>query len=205
MGGGEDSRIPAILSDALAKTRPDLRVTVRTYSFDPDEAYAQISSWVDEFGPALVVGESMGAVHALAIKGMPHIFVSPAMGAPVWFHRLAWLLKIPGAGTLLDCIYKPRPGRRQPIHFEYSLMKKWKSHEAMAYESAASEMRAGRIPFAYFGTKDHYRKWGIVNVRDWKCRFGEDSCHIYDGTHFMEEEYVRTLLATKISQTVHES
>jgi len=205
MGGGEDSRIPAILSESLASSRPDIRVIVRTYSFDPDVAYDQIMSWVDELKPSLIVGESLGANHALAIKGMPHILVSPAMGTPAWFRRLAWLLLIPGAGALLDHIYKPRPGKRQAIHFEYSVMRRWKAHEAMAYEAAATEMRNGRTPFAFFGSRDHYLKWGIVNISSWRRHFGHDSCAIYDGTHFMEEEHVRALLVPKICGTIPES
>ena len=51
--------------------------------------------------------------------------------------------------------------------------------------------------FAFFGDRDHYRKSGIVSVRSWTKHFG--SCFsIYEGTHFMEEEHVRSLLADKI-------
>lgn len=205
MGGGEDSRIPAILSECLSVSRPDLRLTVRTYSFDPDEAWGQISSWVDELKPVLVIGESMGATHALGIKGVPHILVSPAMGTPTAFHTLAWLSLIPGVSALLDRIYKPRPGKRQSLHFEYRVLRKWQSHKRAAYDAAASDQAEGRTPFAFFGTRDHYRKWGIVNVRAWRRRFGHDSYHVYDGTHFMEEDYVRTILADRICETVPES
>jgi pimeloyl-ACP methyl ester carboxylesterase len=58
MGGGSDSRIPSILSEYIS-------VVTRTYSFDPDVAAEQISSWVDELKPVLVIGESLGALHAL--------------------------------------------------------------------------------------------------------------------------------------------
>ena len=50
---------------------------------------------------------------------------------------------------------------------------------------------------AFIGTRDHYRKSGIVSVRTWKRHFGE-TYTIYDGTHFMEEEFVRTLLIDKV-------
>ena len=56
MGGGADSRIPAILDEAL---RPAVRVVCRTYSFDPEEAAAQIAAWVEELHPAVVIGESL--------------------------------------------------------------------------------------------------------------------------------------------------
>ena len=67
MGGGEDSRIPAFLNDWFGAQRPDIRVVVRTYDFHPDRAAAQIDAWYAEVQPDLVIGESMGAVHALAL------------------------------------------------------------------------------------------------------------------------------------------
>ena len=202
MGGGEDSRIPAILSECLAEVRPDLGLVVRTYSFDPDIAMSQISSWVDELRPELVIGESMGATHALCVGGVPHILVSPAMGAPVVFHQLAWFSLIPGVSAVLDRIYKPRPGRRQPLHFSFAVLRKWKSHVRQAYLASERDVAQGRVPFAFFGTRDHYRKWGVVNERAWRRRFGADSCMVYDGTHFMEEEYVHTLLLSRICETL---
>lgn len=205
MGGGEDSRIPAILSECLALRRPDIRVVVRTYSFDPDEAFGQISAWVQELDPALVIGESMGATHALCVRGVPHILVSPAMGTPSAFTHLAWLSLVPGVTALLDHIYKPRPGRRQPLHFKYDVLRRWKGHKELAYSSALSDVASGHLLFAFFGTRDHYRKWGIVNVRAWKRRFGEDTFAIYDGTHFMEEEHIHTFLVPKICQTLPEA
>ena len=67
MGGGEDSRIPAFLNDWFGAMRPDIRVVVRTYDFHPDRAAAQIDAWYEELQPALVIGESLGANHALAL------------------------------------------------------------------------------------------------------------------------------------------
>ena len=67
MGGGGDSRIPSILADAFAEE--NVSVTVRTYDFDPEIAAGQIASWVDELKPRLIVGESLGALHALRIEG----------------------------------------------------------------------------------------------------------------------------------------
>ena len=81
MGGGSDSRIPTILSEIFHCH--SIRVIARTYSFDPEVAADQIAAWVDELKPVLVVGESLGALHALRLRGIPHIFVSPALNAPV--------------------------------------------------------------------------------------------------------------------------
>lgn len=205
LGGGEDSRIPAILAECLSVSRPDLRVVVRTYSFDPEDAHAQISSWVEELRPVLVIGESMGATHALAVRGMPHILVSPAMGTPSCFYHLSWLLFIPGVGALLDRIYRPRPGKRQPIHFCFKSMRKWKSYLDMAYDHAGEEVACGRVPFAFFGTHDHYLKWRIVNVSSWERRFGRTAYAMYEGSHFMEEEYIHSMLVPKICETLPEA
>ena len=58
MGGGGDSRIPAILKSSLT----EVDVVVRTYDFDPEKARGQIRQWVDELSPSLIIGESLGAV-----------------------------------------------------------------------------------------------------------------------------------------------
>jgi hypothetical protein len=58
--------------------------------------------------------------------------------------------------------------------------------------------------FAFFGQHDHYRRSGIVSVRTWRRYFGNDSCRIYDGTHFMEEDFVRTMLVDKIMDVLSE-
>ena len=68
MGGGGDSRIPRLLRERFAGT--DLRCIVRTYDFDPEVGRAQIASWVEELQPALVIGESLGAIQALRVRGI---------------------------------------------------------------------------------------------------------------------------------------
>ena len=64
MGGGGDSRIPSILKDNLG---PDFEVIIRTYDFDPEIAQGQLAAWAEEVRPELVIGESMGATHAIAL------------------------------------------------------------------------------------------------------------------------------------------
>lgn len=192
MGGGADSRIPSILSECLPE---GLRVVVRTYDFDPDKALEQIASWIDELHPAVLAGESLGANHALEMRsryGLPAVLVSPALNAPAALRRLAPLTLLPGVGALLDRIYRPRPGERQALHFRYEVLRRWRP---VRPDRAAA---AGTPVFAFFGTRDHYRRMGIVSLRGWKRRFGAGTYQLYEGSHFMEEQYVRTLLADRL-------
>ena len=186
MGGGGDSRIPGILRDVLYAK--GVNVMVRTYDFDPEVASVQINGWMEELSPSLVIGESMGAIHALRIKGLPHILISPSLNAPFVLGRLCWLALIPGVTLLLDKIYKPKEGDRQKLHFTYDVLNKYLSHGKAAL---ANSVRNGNDDFfyAFFGTRDHYRRSGIVSVRRWKKHFG-DSYMMYKGTHFTEEEHI---------------
>lgn len=195
MGGGADSRIPSILSECLPAP---LEVIVRTYDFDPEIAREQISSWIEELRPVVLAGESLGANHALAMHeryGLPTVLVSPALNAPAVLGSLAPITLVPGVGALLDRIYRPRPGDRQAVHFRYALLRKWKA-QRLTFDRRSKV--TGPVPFAFFGTRDHYRRSGIVSLRGWRKRFGEATYAIYDGSHFMEEQYVRTLLADRI-------
>jgi hypothetical protein len=187
MGGGGDSRIPAILKDALAET--NVNVVVRTYDFDPEVAFLQIDAWMNELHPDLVIGESLGAVHAIRIKGVPHILISPSLNAPFLLGRLCWLALIPGVTPLLDRLYKPREGDRQVLHFTYPVLRKYLRHGKSALVNSPS-CGSNDYFFAFFGTRDHYRRTGIVSIKSWKKYFG-DSYVMYDGTHFTEEEHIR--------------
>lgn len=195
MGGGRDSRIPSILHEYFSG------VVVRTYDFDPFIAQAQISSWIDELKPRLIMGESLGANHALSLRrsypSIPIILVSPALNAPMALEWLAGLALIPGVTGMLDKKFKPRPGERQKLHFTFSAMRKWRGLRT----KVLGDYDKSRI-FAFFGTRDHYRRSGIVSLRLWKRKFPADSFALYDGTHFMEEEYVRTILVQKIHSTL---
>jgi hypothetical protein len=163
-------------------------VIVKTYDFDPEVAVSQISRWVKEYKPAVVVGESLGALHALRIKGVHHVLVSPSLNAPLFFDRLAWLAFIPGVTEMLDRIYKPKDGDRQKLHFTYDVLRKYVCHGKAAL---ANSSRSGNDDFffAFFGTRDHYRRTGIVSVRTWKKHFGTNYM-MYSGTHFTEEEHI---------------
>ena len=149
MGGGSDSRIPSILDNEMG---PDLKVVARTYSFDPEIAAGQIASWVEELKPELVIGESLGALQALRLRGLPHIFVSPALNAPIYFQILAWLTLIPGVTRLFDRIYRPREGDRQPLHFTSKTLKKYRRHRSAALNGLPSDSGTD-IFFAFFASR----------------------------------------------------
>ena len=117
MGGGGDSRIPRLLRERFEGT--DIRCIVRTYDFDPETGHAQIASWVEELQPDLIIGESLGSIQALRVRGIPHLFVSPSLGAPDILVRLAWITRIPGGKALLHHIWPVKEGDRQPLRFEY--------------------------------------------------------------------------------------
>lgn len=199
MGGGGDSRIPGLLKSFFECNRnggEGIDVIVRTYSFDPETAHAQIQNWMEEIQPDLIVGESLGAIQAIRIKGLPHILVSPSLGAPKYLGYLAFLAVIPGVRQLLGTIYKPKEGDRQRLDFRFSVLRKYRRHRK---EALANSPSAGGKDyfFAFFGTKDHYRKSGVVSLRAYIKYFG-NSYQLYEGTHFMEENSVYEKLVPKI-------
>jgi hypothetical protein len=200
MGGGGDSRIPSVLKQCFESENLPVKVTVRTYDFDPRIASGQIGAWVSELQPRLIIGESLGSIHAIRVRGIPHILISPSLNAPLYLGWLSWVALIPGASWLLGRIYKPKEGDRQKLSFRFSILKKYLSHrrEALKNSTAAGSPDSFH---AFIGTRDHYRKNGIVSLRTWKKYFGE-TYTIYDGTHFTEEEYIFNLVVPKIKECV---
>ena len=200
MGGGGDSRIPSILRDAFADENID--IIVRTYDFDPEVAQAQIESWLEEIRPSLGIGESLGTIHAIKIAGIPHLLISPSLNAPLYLGYLSWLALVPGVTWLLDRIYKPKDGDRQKLHFKFLTLKKYLRHRR---EALANSIAAGSQDYfhAFIGTRDHYRKSGIVSIRTWKKYFGE-TYTLYEGTHFTEEEFIWSLVVPKIRECVQD-
>lgn len=198
MGGGADSRIPSILREMFLEEGTE--VIARTYDFNPDRAAGQIDEWTEELRPCLVIGESLGAVHAMRLsaeRGIPCILISPALNAPMYFGYLSWLTFIPGVPCLLRRIYKVDSGDRQRLHFTYDTMRAYLAHRKRAIDSmtACLSGNPGHSLHAFIGTRDHYRRSGIVSIRTWKRYFGEKTYQTYDGTHYTEEEYVRSLVA----------
>ena len=199
MGGGSDSRIPSILRTALLQY--GVAVHVRTYDFDPEIASDQIGSWVTEVNPDLVIGESLGSLHAIRISGVPHLFVSPALNAPLYFGVMAWLSLIPGVTGLFDRIYRPREGDRQPLHFTFRTLRKYRRHRKAALRQSTRKGGEDYF-FAFIGSMDHYRKTGIVSLLTWKKYFGK-TFMTYKGTHFMEEEFIYSMLIPKILEVLN--
>ena len=194
MGGGGDSRIPSILKDGLC---PDYEVVIRTYDFDPETAREQLSSWAEEVNPGLVIGESMGATHAIALRGYPHLFVSPSLNAPYYFRVLSVLAWIPGVTRFFDWYYKPKEGDRQALHFDRRILRKWKGVHRDALRNTTLNGSQDSF-YAFFGSRDKFRRSGVVLIRTWKKYFGEGTWTVYEGSHFMEEEYIHSLLIPKI-------
>lgn len=201
MGGGETSRIPNILKDNINGFAPEdvhIDVVVRKYDIDPEIAWPAICGWVEELRPQLVIGESLGSLHALRIEGVPHIFVSPSVGASRWMSIASY---IPGAALLMRLLFKPIAPERQQLRFTQRILSHYRGIRRQALSRAP--VNGGKdYFFAFFGTKDAYRRSGIVCVRKWRERFGFDSCAIYDGTHYMEEEYLYSMLIPKILEVL---
>ena len=265
MGGGEDSRIPAFLNDWFGENQPDIRVVVRTYDFHPERAAAQIDAWYAELQPDLVIGESLGSVHALALYsrfhpgcgstaplrdretypsgGMslrsaplpqpanaeaklapPLLLVSPALNAPKFLYAMRIPARIPAIQKLLNRIYKPREGRRQALDFTPDTLTAWGAYRIFwrsqdpgvcAHGEAFPEGSLSLLPwghrlpdptttqvYAFFGRRDHYRRSGVVSLKQWRRTFGPGTYALYDGTHFMEETYLRELLIPAIRERI---
>ena len=196
MGGGGDSRIPRLLNEHFAGS--DIHVTVRTYSFHPEEGHRQILSWVEELRPDLLIGESLGAVQTLRIPHIPKLFVSPSLGGADNLYRRSILALIPGMRFYFTRILFPvKEGDRQRLDFTYRTLRSYGPHSAEAMRLAAED---DAPHYAFFGMHDHYMKSGVVSVERWEALFGKDSYEMYDGSHFMEEEYVYSMLVPKILQ-----
>ena len=151
-----------------------------------------------EIRPDLVVGESLGAIQAMRVHGMPHLYVSPSLGAPSRIGLLSALSLIPGLTALFNRIWKPREGDRQVLDFRHEILRKYPLHGRKALANAPSCRKDADPAYAFFGAHDHYRRNGVVSIRKWCKFFGPGSYTVYDGTHFMEEEYVLSLLIPKI-------
>ena len=195
MGGGADSRIPNALK-GLFDPEKELRVIIRTYDFDPEMGREQIQQWVEEVKPDLVVGESLGAAQALRVQGVPHLFVSPSLGGPLQLYRWAPVTLLALGRWSLHRKFPVKEGDRQPLKFRYKVMRKYKAH----WEAAVAAIDPKGYYFAFFGKYDHYKKTGVVSVERWIELFGKDSYAEYPGSHFMEPDFIDSLLVPKIRE-----
>lgn len=192
MGGGVASRIPSILASCL----PGVRVVIRTYDFDPAVAWPTILSWYEECRPDIVVGESMGANYALRLPSVPVVLVSPALGVPRIMSFFSPLASLPFVAAALDRKYGRNEEGRQRIRFGRKVMSAWKDFVSLDEVTAK--------PFAFFGSRDTFRRSSVVSVRAFERRFGKDSYMVYEGTHFMEDNNVRNLLVPYILRTLED-
>lgn len=195
MGGGGDSRIPNCLQSLLDPQK--YQVVIRTYDFDPPIGRSQIEAWVRELNPDLIIGESLGAIQALRVKGIPHLFVSPALGAPAQLVKFAPLARFALGRWYLHHHYPVKEGDRQPLKFRYDVMMRYREHEAAALAAIGPD----EYYYAFFGTEDHFMRSGVVQVSLWEKYFG-NTYTMYEGTHFMEEEYLKSLLVPKILEVL---
>ena len=195
MGGGGDSRIPNYLKTLLEPAR--FRVIIRTYDFDPPVGRAQLAAWVEEEKPDLIIGESLGAIQALRIKGIPHLFVSPSLGAPERLVKAAPLARWALGRWYLHHRYPVKEGDRQPLKCRRDVLLRYAEH----WEAALASIDPDEYYYAFFGSQDHYMRSGVVQIPLWEKYFGK-TYTVYDGTHFMEPEYVETLLVPKILEVL---
>ena len=195
MGGGGDSRIPQYLKTLFPPET--LQVVIRTYDFDPETGRRQIASWVEEVRPHLVIGESLGAIQALRIQGVPHLFVSPSLGAPALLYKAAFLASFALGRWFLHRCYPVKEGDRQELKFTCEILRKYKAHG----EAAIAAIEPDGYYYAFFGRQDHYRKSGVVRIDLWERYFGKSYTE-YDGTHFMETEYIESLLVPRIREVL---
>lgn len=194
MGGGGDSRIPNHLRTHMDASQ--VRVIIRTYDFDPETGRAQIASLVEEEKPDLIIGESLGAIQALRIQGLPHLFVSPSLGAPENLYRGAGIARFAMGRWYLHHRFPVKEGDRQELKFTREVLLKYKAHG----EAAIASIEPGGYYYAFFGKNDHYKASGVVRVDLWEKYFGKTTYTEYDGTHFMEPEYIDSLLIPKIQE-----
>lgn len=200
MGGGATSRMPVRLKQVLSNMHftkdgepCKLNVVCKTYNFDPEVATNQIAEWVETYQPALVMSESMGAIHALGIQGVPHIWLSPALnydrGAEL---SLPWLL----LSSVFGHTYTQQRGaNRQEIRGDYELVAKF-APMIKSYKEAV--LNTQRDPsYAFFGSKDPYRKTDIVSIQEYQRLYG-NSYEVYDGGHCLDVRQIRPRLLPKI-------
>lgn len=197
MGGGQDSRIPSLLREYFSSRSMPVDVVIRTYSFDPEAAWTQIQAWAVEQTPDLIIGESLGSNHAYCLcPALPHLYVSPAMNAPAMIARYAPLARIPGVTAFLNRFFRPTRPMRQTMDFRPEVMRRYASLDARVRESLADSKSGRGESHAFFGRRDHYFKWGVVDPAGWNDVFG--TSEFYEGTHFMENEFVESMLIPKV-------
>lgn len=203
MGGGSSSRIPNLLDTYFREQGIPLHVVCPTYDFDPEVAHPFLLEQVCDLKPSLIIGESLGAIHALRIPEIPKLMVSPALGGPKRLCRLAPWTLFPGVSWICRrFIWHVKYPDRQQLRFRYRILRHYGPHyEALLAQAAfAAEGCLGPV-HAFIGTRDHYLRSGVVDPDLWTQLYGADTLTRYEGTHFMEEEPIREYLIPAILRT----
>ena len=158
MGGGEDSYGPGVLRSLLEGWRwlrdgepCEVRMTLRTYSFDPLEAQRQLQAWNAEVHPDLIIGESLGCGHAMMLGGAPHLFLSPGINA----FRTLYLLSFPARmkwfrNWVKDLLIHEKGGRRQQVSFEPEVLARYKGLRNLAIETFRRKRLFGKDSVRWF-------------------------------------------------------
>ena len=201
MGGGSTSRMPVRLKQVLSNMHftkdgepCKLNVVCKTYNFDPEVATNQIAEWVETYQPALVMSESMGAIHALGIQGVPHIWLSPALN---YDRGATFFQPMVSLANMLGFTYtKQRGANRQEIRGDYELVAKFKPM-IQSYKEAILSNPQRDPSYAFFGNKDPYRTTDIVSIKEYQRLYG-DSYEMFDGGHCLDVRQIRPKLLPKI-------
>ena len=82
--------------------------------------------------------------------------------------------------------------------FTYGTLNKYRNH---LKEALSNSTKSGSpdLFVAYIGSRDHYRRTGVVSVRTWKKYFG-NTFHVYEGSHFTEEGHIYRLIIPEIEK-----
>ena len=171
-----------------------LNLICETYDFDPEVATKQIAEWVKAYQPVLVIGESMGSIHALGIQGIPHIYISPALN---YDRGTEFIMPLMTLANLIGYHYTSQRGKqRQKIDGNPELLAKFRPMIQSYKEAILS--RPQRDPsFAFFGSNDKYMLSGIVSIKEYERLYG-DSYEVHEGGHIFGANYVKPRLVPKI-------
>lgn len=171
-----------------------LHVICETYDFDPDVATRQIGQWVETYQPVMVISESMGAIHALGIQGMPHIYLSPALN---YDRGVKMAMPLVAIGEMMGIYYNKQRGRNnQLIHGDTQLLARFQPM-IQSYKEAIRRNPNPDASYAYFGNKDEFRRAGIVSIKEYERLFGS-SYETYEGGHVLDVKHAKDVLVPKI-------
>ena len=171
-----------------------LQVICETYDFDPEVASEQIAQWRETYHPDLVIGESMGAIHALGIQGIPHIYISHALN---YDRATTFAQPLIAISNSLGYHYRNQhSANRQEIRGDHELLAKF-SPLIKKYKEDILNSEQRDSSFAFFGKEDKFILLGIVSIKEYERLFGA-SYEVHDGGHLFGVKNVKPKLIPKI-------